>query len=214
MVSKNRSIASTNKCECNSSCHPFSRFQLAGAQRTFDAKFKTRRGGWIKFCMVRKIPFEILGQGHLSDFKRKFESEARFLVDESVGLETARLIRDRGWNVRYVDDLGLLDRSHEEILAFARREQRILLTHHFDFLDDNRFPFHRNPGLVVLPPATCSTLGLADAINGVLALIGPYFKAFRGYKIRITEDGVWTIRCFNTEEGIHQEIRVKFGKIK
>jgi predicted nuclease of predicted toxin-antitoxin system len=157
---------------------------------------------------------KILINDQVFDFKRKFESKARFLIDESVGMEAARLIRDRGWNVRYVEDVGLLGRSGEEVLAFAWKEQRILLTHDFDFLDDSRFPFHGNPGLVVLPGATGSRLGLADAINGVLALIGPYFKAYRGYKIRITEDGVWTIRSFNTEEGSHQEIRVKFGKIK
>jgi len=135
------------------------------------------------------------------------------LIDESVGTEVARLIRDRGWNVSYVDDVGLSGRSDEEVLAFAWKEQRILLTHDFDFLDDSRFPFQRNPGLVVLPGGIGSTLGLAEAINGVLALIGPYAEAYRGYKIRITEDGVWTIRRFNTEKGIHQEIHVKFGKI-
>jgi predicted nuclease of predicted toxin-antitoxin system len=155
----------------------------------------------------------ILINDQVFDSNRKIESKARFLVDESVGMETAKFIRDRGWDVRYVDDLGLLDRSHEEVLAFALREQRILLTHHFDFLDDSIFPFHRNPGLVILPPATISTLGLADAINAVLALIGPYSEGFRGYKIRIAEDGVWTIRHFSTEKGISQ-IQVKFGKIK
>jgi predicted nuclease of predicted toxin-antitoxin system len=164
--------------------------------------------------MVRKTPLEILGKDHLSDFKRKFESKARFLVDESVGMEATRLIRDRGWNVRYVDDVGLLGRSDEEVLAFAWKEQRILLTHDCEFLDDSRFPFQRNPGLVVLPGGTDSTVGLADAINGVLALIGPFFKAYRGFKIRIAEDGVWTIRRFNTKEGVHQEISVKFGKMK
>ena len=89
-----------------------------------------------------------------------------------------------------------------------------LLTYDFDFLDDSRFPFNRNPGLVVLPRATDGRLGLADAINGVLALIGPYFKAYRGYKIRISEEGVWTIRSFNTEKCTDQEICVKFGRIK
>lgn len=155
----------------------------------------------------------ILINDQVFDFNSKFESKARFLVDESVGMETAKLIRDRGWDVRYMDDLDLLDRSHEAILAFAWREQRILLTHHFDFLDDSIFPFHRNPGLVILPPATISIIGLAEAINAVLALIGPYFKAYRGYKIRITKDGVWTIRRFSAEKGISQEIQVKFGKI-
>ena len=150
----------------------------------------------------------------VSDFQRKFESKARFLIDESVGMEASRLIRDRGWNVCYVDDVGLMGLSDEEVLAFAWKEQRILLTYDWDFLDDSRFPFNRNPGLVVLPRTTDSRYGLPDAINGVLALIGPYFNAYRGYKIRITEDGVWTIRRFNTEKGIHQEICVKFGKIK
>lgn|SRR5262249_28567144 len=164
--------------------------------------------------MVRRHRKKILTSDQVSDFRREFESKARFLVDESVGINAARLIRDQGWNVRYVAELGLLDQSHEALLAFAQREQRILLTHHFDFLDDSRFPFHRNPGLVVLPPATCSTLGFTDAINGVLELIGPYFKAYRGYKIRITEDGVWIIKRFNEEEGVPQEIRVKFGKTK
>ena len=157
---------------------------------------------------------KVLTSDQVSDFKRKFESRARFLVDESVGINTARLIRDRGWNVLYVEDLDLLDRSHEAVFAFARREQRILLTHHFDFLDDSRFPFHRNPGLVILPPVTSSPLGFTDAINGVLGLIGPYSKACRGFKIRIAEDGVWTIRRFNTEEGVHQEISVKLRKMK
>jgi len=149
----------------------------------------------------------------VSDFNRKFESKARFLVDESVGMDAVRLIQDRGWNVRYVDDVGLSGQSDEEVLAFAWEEERILLTHHSELLDDSRFPFQRNPGLVVLPEGTGSTLGIADAINGVLALIGPYSKAYQGYKIRITEDGVWTIRRFSTEEGISQEIQVKFGKI-
>ena len=163
---------------------------------------------------MKKRKLEILTNDQVSDFKRKFESNARFLVDESVGINAARLIRDRGWNVCYVEDLDLLDRSHEAVLAFARREERILLTHHFDFLDDSRFPFHRNPGLVILPPVTISPLGFTDAINGVLGLIGPYSKACRGFKIRIAEDGVWTIRGFNTEEGVHQEISVKLRKMK
>src|SRR5439155_24870147 len=160
---------------------------------------------------MKKRKLEILTNDQVSDFKRKFESNARFLVDESVGINAARLIRDRGWNVCYIEDLDLLDRSHEAVLAFARREERILLTHHFDFLDDSRGPFHRNPGLVILPPVTGSTPGFADAINGVLELIGPLAKAYGGFKIRIAEDGAWTIRRTNTEEGVHQEIRVKVG---
>lgn len=107
------------------------------------------------------------------------------MVDESVGMEAARLIRDRGWNVRYVDDVGLFGRSNEEVLAFAWSEQRILLTHDLEFLDDSGFPFQRNPGLVVFPGGTDSTVGLADTINGVLALTGPFFKAYCGFRFAL-----------------------------
>jgi predicted nuclease of predicted toxin-antitoxin system len=150
----------------------------------------------------------------LPDFNREFESKARFLVDESVGIEAAMLIRDQGWDVLYVNEVCILGRSDEDVLASAWREQRILLTHNLDFLDDSRFPFQRNPGLVVLPGATGSRRGLVGAINNVLELIGPYSNAYRGYKIRIAKDGVWTIRNFNAEKGTLQEIRVKFGKTK
>ena len=33
-------------------------------------------------------------------------------------------------------------------------------------------------------------------------------------KIRITKDGIWKIRRFDTKEGIHREICVKFDKMK
>jgi predicted nuclease of predicted toxin-antitoxin system len=134
-----------------------------------------------------------VGKDHLSDFKKNFESAARFLVDEASGSQLRDMIWNRGWNVRYVNDVFLLVWLALEVLAFAWRERRILLTHDFEFVDDSRFPFQHNPGLIVLPRRT---LGLADAINGVLALIGTYFKACPGYKIRITKDGVWTIRFF------------------
>jgi len=48
-----------------------------------------------------------VGKDHFSDVKKNFESAARFLVDESVGIAAARLIRNRGWNVRYVDGVSL-----------------------------------------------------------------------------------------------------------
>jgi len=60
--------------------------------------------------MVRKRLLKAVAKDHLSDFKKNFKGKARFLVDESVGIAAARLIRNRGWNVRYVDDVSLLGR--------------------------------------------------------------------------------------------------------
>jgi len=46
-------------------------------------------------------------------------------------------------------------------------------------------------------------------LMGVLALIGPYSEAYRGYKIRITEDGRLDDQAFSAQrKGISQEVQV------
>jgi hypothetical protein len=46
---------------------------------------------------------------------RNFRKKARFLVDESLGLETAKFLRELGWNVKDVSEVGLSGRSDEDI---------------------------------------------------------------------------------------------------
>lgn len=74
-----------------------------------------------------------------------------------------------------------------------------MLTH---FLNDRRFSFHRNPGVIVLPGATDETAGLIDAFLGVPRLIAPYRKRHRGTKVQITEDGIWSTKGFAKGEVI------------
>lgn len=144
-------------------------------------------------------------------FQRDFKRKARFLVDESLGEEAARAIRALGWNVVYVGAVGLAGKPDEDVFAFGWREDRIILTHDKDFLDDRRFPFHRNPGVIVLLGATGQTPVLVNALSGVLRLIGPYREAHRRTKVEITEDGIWSTKGFAKGEVIVQKSRVKFG---
>jgi len=51
----------------------------------------------------------------------------------------------------YVGEVGVEGKSDEDVFAFGWRDDRINLTHDQDFLNDWRFPFHRNPGVIVLP---------------------------------------------------------------
>jgi predicted nuclease of predicted toxin-antitoxin system len=147
-----------------------------------------------------------------ADFERDFKRKARFLIDESLGVEAARVIRALGWNAVYVGDVGLGGKSDEDVFAFGWKEDRIILTHDEDFLDDRRFPYHRNPGVIVLPGATGETPGLINAVSGVLRLVGPYREANRGVKIQITEDGIWSIKGL-TKGGVRaQKKRVRFGR--
>lgn len=67
---------------------------------------------------------------------RTLEKKTRFLVDENVHAEVVRFLRAHGWNVKSVDDGALRGHCDEDVLAFAHREDRILLTHDRGFLND------------------------------------------------------------------------------
>ena len=125
-------------------------------------------------------------------FTKAFRKKARFLVDESLGAGAAEALRDQGCNARYVGELGLTGRSDEEVLARAWADDRILLTHDTDFLDDRRFPPHRNPGVVVLPGAEGGDTPLLTALAGVVSFVAPFREGYRHTKIAVTAEAVWT----------------------
>ncbi len=87
----------------------------------------------------------------IREFKRQWSKKARFLVDECLGIEAAKVLTAFGWNALFVEDAHLANHSDEDIFAYAWRSDRIILTHDGDFLDDRRFPLNRNPGVIILP---------------------------------------------------------------
>lgn len=99
----------------------------------------------------------------IRDLRRNYNGKARFLIDESAGVEVARVLEQLGCNTKYVGELGLLGRSDEDIFAAAWREERVVVTHDADFLNDRRFPQNRNPGVVIVHPG-------ADGRNGYLLM--------------------------------------------
>ena len=88
----------------------------------------------------------------LRDLKREFEGKARVLVDESMGERVAGILRERGVNAKYAAEFGLIGRSDEDVFAAAWADKRAIFTHDSDFMDDRRFPHHRNPGVVLIRP--------------------------------------------------------------
>jgi predicted nuclease of predicted toxin-antitoxin system len=125
----------------------------------------------------------------------------RFLVDESLGSLASEVLNDLGWKTVFAGDAGLMGRSDEEVLAYAFRHDFVLLTHDHDFLDDRRFPEHRNPGVVVLPGASGSDLPLQRALGRLLANLAPYRPLLRGAKVRIAPNGSMTVRRRNKATG-------------
>lgn len=143
---------------------------------------------------------------------REYRKKARFLVDESLGRNVAALLREAGWNVKYVDEIGLTGYCDEDVLAYAFRDDRVLLTHDTDFLNARRFPHHRNPGVVVLPGAEGNEQALLRALGRTLSVVGAARDLFRGSRIAIDERGVWKVSTFEKAEGRVVVSKYRFEK--
>lgn len=159
--------------------------------------------GWNKLPPVTDKQSRDFGQ---------YQKKARFLVDESLGEAVARILREQGWNAVFARDVELGGHSDEDVLAFAWKDDRVLLTHDRDFLDDRRFPPHRNPGIIILPGASGAGEGLLLALRRVLSIIGPNRKAFRRFKIEITGEGKWNVKSLLRISDEVRNWRLRFGR--
>ncbi|MGA2905333.1 MAG: DUF5615 family PIN-like protein [Candidatus Korobacteraceae bacterium] len=115
----------------------------------------------------------------------------RFLVDESLGNDAARLLRDQGYNAKFVEDLGLMGKADDAVFAAAWKDQRIVLTHDRDFLDNRRFPQNRNPGVVVFAVGASGEddQRLLRAFSAMQSLVSAFGAAeMRGTKIVFLDD--------------------------
>jgi predicted nuclease of predicted toxin-antitoxin system len=138
--------------------------------------------------------------------------KTRFLVDESVDAEVVRWLRGHGWNADHVTEVGLGGRDDEDVLAFAYREDRILLTHDTDFLDDRRFPPQRNPGIVVLPRAENDAVAFRTALGRMAGVVGTARELWRQSKIRIVEGECWSVNTFERDVGRIVTNRYRFRR--
>jgi predicted nuclease of predicted toxin-antitoxin system len=141
------------------------------------------------------------------DLMKAFPKASRFLVDENLGPELAPTLQNLGYNVTDTRTLKLNGRSDEDVFATAWRERRILLTQDKDFLDDRRFPKHRNPGVVVLP--ALSEGALINALVYALALVRQGRELWEGVKMVVCGDGILTVICHNHDTGALETTRYK-----
>ena len=127
---------------------------------------------------------------------RSFSKKCRFLVDENMDAETTLFLRGEGWNVKSVFEAGLSGHPDENVLALAHREDRVLLTHDADYLDSDRFPLHRNPGIVLLPGAQGDVYTLVRSLMDLMSIFAPYREFVRGARIVFRRQQTMT-PCWN-----------------
>jgi predicted nuclease of predicted toxin-antitoxin system len=129
------------------------------------------------------------------ELDEEYRGQARFLVDESMGASIAKYLSEKGYNTRYVGDEGLAGRSDEDVFAFAWKSERIIVTHDPDFLDDRRFPPHRNPGVIVVRPGSSGRddYGLHVCLYKAMLLADDHADFFRGRKFDFSSKDLLTI---------------------
>jgi predicted nuclease of predicted toxin-antitoxin system len=147
------------------------------------------------------MPWRPLDNPNPDDIGPEFKRKTRFLVDESLGVEVARYLRGKGYNTLFVADVDLDGHSDEDIFAYAWREKRMLWTHDRDFLDDARFPEHRNRGVVVLPGGDGDNQAMGIGVGTALQVFGAAPSIWEKTKSAVSPTGEVTIRRRNFDTG-------------
>ncbi len=130
-----------------------------------------------------------------------FKKRTRILVDESLGREASEWLRGQGYNVEFAGDVGLTGKSDEDVFAYASRERRIIWTHDKDFMDDHRFPEHRNPGVVVLPGGDGNQQAMAIGMIIAIRVFGQGPATWLKSKSVISPTGEMSIRRRHFDTG-------------
>lgn len=156
--------------------------------------------------MWKKIPTLTKDQARATDLLLR--RRARWLVDENIA-KLAGVLTDLGWNAVSAHDMRVSRHADENLFALGWKEKRMIITNDADFLDDSRYPFHRCPGVLIIPSPATDMKGFADALAEVLPVVGRYSGAFDREKIVVNADGTWTVRGFSKERGIHWKQRFK-----
>lgn len=90
-----------------------------------------------------------------------------FLLDASMPRSSAEPFRTRGYDVEDIRDIGLGGAPDDEIIQYARKEARIVVTRDTDFGSVLRHPDH--PGAIILRlPSTATAPKIRDRLDSFL----------------------------------------------
>ena len=97
----------------------------------------------------------------------------RFLLDENIAPSVADSLRESGYDVVHVRNVGLRGAQDPDVMSFARAEQRVLVTQDAEFADIRRYPLGTHSGIIRIRLA----LGTSEAVSRVLSALIPRLEA-------------------------------------
>lgn len=160
------------------------------------------------------MPWKLSGpttRQDLAEFRRE-RKKTRFLIDEDVHPTVVEILKEAGYKAEHVSEVGLDGHPDENVLAYAKRKDRVVLTHDSDFLDERKHPPQGNPGVVVLPGAQGDWHSLLNALDHVLRIVGSQRDLWRDTKISIASDSTWTVHTFEKDVGQVVKTRYRLRK--
>lgn len=146
-------------------------------------------------------PLEIEESRYSAKGLSEVRGTTRFLLDNNVDLEVMlRFLDGEGISA---DELPtrLTNRPDDEVLAEAWRQDRILLTHDPDFLNERLHPPEKNPGVVVMPGGSGNLERHLRTIGLMLKLMKPYRGLWLQTYVHIKDGGVVVIKGVNATSG-------------
>lgn len=141
-------------------------------------------------------------------FERKFKKKARLLLDENLDPTLGEGLRALGWKFETVEEIWLRGHDDADVLAYAQRENRILITNDGGFRDERRFPPHRNPGVIIIPQ---DLVEAARSLGAVLPIVGEYRELFRGDVVEVDRGGTISVRS-TKGDGRRSTTRYRYSK--
>jgi len=125
------------------------------------------------------------------------DGTTRFVLDENVDLETMlKFLDGEGLSCTELPE-RLWKATDDEVFEFAWQDERVLLTHDDDFLNDSLFPLERTHGIVVMPGGSGDVDRFLKVIGQTLHLMKPRPGLFLQTKIHIRANGDIIVRGVN-----------------
>ena len=110
------------------------------------------------------------------------------LLDQGLPRSAASVLRDEGWDVLHTGDIGLSRATDRQILEYAQREERVIITLDSDFHTILALTNASAPSVIRIRLEGLRGHGLAHLIKKIWPRIEPQIK--KGAMVTVTESGI------------------------
>jgi len=110
------------------------------------------------------------------------------LLDQGLPRSAASVLRDEGWDVLHTGDIGLSRSTDRQILEYAQREERVIITLDSDFHTILALTNASAPSVIRIRLEGLRGHGLAHLIKKIWPKIEPQVK--KGAMVTVTASGI------------------------